>query len=913
MDGFDDNNTVQLNATRPQSSLGRPATASSRPTSSMGRPMSSSIRNVGAPSSTNEQPPNSDQTTVASRLANEVSTLQLRPQMPSMTGLSGFINNFGTNFSSRINSLFSFNLAICGGGDGMFSNLLNRINSLYSAKFGMSLFQPSYTTGRQDEFNMFQDFLITTSKDSSVQYYSQDPFENLKFKVTIRCVKSFVQHSQSSVTKQQTEEDKQQSILHDESEDDEQSFIFSWQQKVFSPRELVQYYTMKTPKTMLERQYKKETKKLISTVEKSDIANDKLRAYIQEKDQLLKSIKFQKQTGQHAIFNKKKDKKKKDKKKNKKKKKKGSDDEDQENIQEHEPEQQKPQEEQISLEDEEPPPEPTMEATKVWGANGFLDLLSHRLSTFVDVDGFESNTIQEAIECSAKEPYDFNPFVNVDIPPDRLTATDGDNSRIKRSSSRTKCMYIMANFGDVKRNGIDTMEIEDWIGTEYVLCVIQVMPDGSFIMKPGLSMIPEDDPNNVLVQSDHVKRMKEQQALLKKQSEKKYVFRAKSGQVYEYTIHLHNEFHKDPELEKQRKEIVETMNERSLSMRRNLVGQEFCIAPPSSNDTRVHVLGELVSATNFDARKIYVRYISDFPSGYKLEDKSQSQRTVSSTQISMAIQRRMTSGWQSYYGFGFPFEFHMLSSQIHPTPVLYFVVYSVDSWNRTKVEGYSHISIPAVAGDYTMEISCWKPSGSIRENMRSFFVGGTPELNDISYIGIPKQFNNRFLNKFGYVTQTSGNLQIRIQVITQSNDRKQQTLWKFQDHEPSSKIIKKAMEGADQIRREEGILDEEQLQDQLMELPPSRPPSRPSTATTNRPSSSYSAVQRVNLTSPREKIDHVLDEEDIQEDDLDVEQSTTVEEFRRPRTSPFTSSGMEPSSNSSLRQRPNTGYIQKKS
>lgn len=47
------------------------------------------------------------------------------------------------------------------------------------------------------------------------------------------------------------------------------------------------------------------------------------------------------------------------------------------------------------------------------------------------------------------------------------------------------------------------------------------------------------------------------------------------------------------------------------------------------------------------------------------------------------------------------------------------------------------------SGLYDEELTCWRPRGdSIFNELRRFFIGGSNELQDISYLAIPKQFQN---------------------------------------------------------------------------------------------------------------------------------------------------------------------------
>jgi hypothetical protein len=46
-------------------------------------------------------------------------------------------------------------------------------------------------------------------------------------------------------------------------------------------------------------------------------------------------------------------------------------------------------------------------------------------------------------------------------------------------------------------------------------------------------------------------------------------------------------------------------------------------------------------------------------------------------------------------------------------------------------------------GFYDEHLSCWRPRGnSIFNELRRFFIGGSTELEDISYVAIPKLFDS---------------------------------------------------------------------------------------------------------------------------------------------------------------------------
>ena len=85
-------------------------------------------------------------------------------------------------------------------------------------------------------------------------------------------------------------------------------------------------------------------------------------------------------------------------------------------------------------------------------------------------------------------------------------------------------------------------------------------------------------------------------------------------------------------------------------------------------------------------------------------------------------------------------------------PKIIFEVASYDSWSRYRTEGYAWTQIPVRPGQVQEKLPCWRPRGdSLIYELRRFFIGGSPELEDISYAAIPsdhevKQVKFCFLN-----------------------------------------------------------------------------------------------------------------------------------------------------------------------
>ena len=92
---------------------------------------------------------------------------------------------------------------------------------------------------------------------------------------------------------------------------------------------------------------------------------------------------------------------------------------------------------------------------------------------------------------------------------------------------------------------------------------------------------------------------------------------------------------------------------------------------------------------------------------------------------------------------------------------------SLDHWSRVRTEGYGHISIPVHAGSYQeLKVDTWRPILRNSE-MKRYFIGGTPELEDLSYCGGSNP-DKPILSRFGFQTMTSGQISLRMYVMHQS-------------------------------------------------------------------------------------------------------------------------------------------------
>lgn len=87
---------------------------------------------------------------------------------------------------------------------------------------------------------------------------------------------------------------------------------------------------------------------------------------------------------------------------------------------------------------------------------------------------------------------------------------------------------------------------------------------------------------------------------------------------------------------------------------------------------------------------------------------------------------------------------------------------------RYRIEGYAALSLPLTPGSYKFTIPTWRAKGSFIDALRRFFVGGSYELEDITYCGIPAAHEGKILDKSNLKVVSSGNIVIHVNIVHQN-------------------------------------------------------------------------------------------------------------------------------------------------
>ena len=66
-------------------------------------------------------------------------------------------------------------------------------------------------------------------------------------------------------------------------------------------------------------------------------------------------------------------------------------------------------------------------------------------------------------------------------------------------------------------------------------------------------------------------------------------------------------------------------------------------------------------------------------------------------------------------------------------------------------------------------IKTWKAGGTIADRVASQFVGGSPEIGDVSYAGVPADAKDKPVHsRLGFVADSSGEIKVRVNIVTQT-------------------------------------------------------------------------------------------------------------------------------------------------
>ena len=352
------------------------------------------------------------------------------------------------------------------------------------------------------------------------------------------------------------------------------------------------------------------------------------------------------------------------------------------------------------------------------------------------------------------------PISGVQAPSTRAAARLRDLGSSKKVVTMTKLeKHLYLDKGYSRMRIMATLPSEDPEGdaTELALCVMRgyKVKHGTVLeMRPGFNT--EENPTYKVIHN---------------------------GAVYELSIALASDLPDDDDLDFDReRRKKERADHRRLLSNRSAAGKEeiFKALPPE--DKMWSVMMQLHSAHDFDSPNVYVEFQWTLPSWWNASVAEEELRGTS--QIAECVYDR--SDWfgrHPSFHLGIGHEYEITESpgpaagqtamplRTCPAnrPQLFFRVCSLDSWQRFRLLGYGVVPMPEHPGRRCVTLRTWRPADDRHSRLRSFFVGGSNELTnwcpDVSMPNTDRDFDGKYLNKFGAKTQSSGTLEVEINLM----------------------------------------------------------------------------------------------------------------------------------------------------
>ncbi|XP_076256521.1 Meckel syndrome, type 1 isoform X1 [Rhynchophorus ferrugineus] len=258
-------------------------------------------------------------------------------------------------------------------------------------------------------------------------------------------------------------------------------------------------------------------------------------------------------------------------------------------------------------------------------------------------------------------------------------------------------------------------------------------------------------------------------------------------------------------MEANEKTLIKKINDYKSITAARILADPFRV--PSKNKLLVFVFLEILSGKKFEYPHVYVQYFVDLPDRWFC---AESDVLSGRTQICKAINN------DGLLHFGhcveIPLEYNFMS--VHGTdcikcPYIYFEILSKDSWDRYRTEGLTYKALPiCTSGSFTYNLNCFRftSKGPISE-MRRYFLGDCQNYNDVTWIGLPTDYEKKILNKYGTETIATGELKVRLNVIHQSQAFIE-NLRGNGKHRPTPRIVFEKLESSTLIKSVEQVIKE---------------------------------------------------------------------------------------------------------
>ncbi|XP_015114483.1 Meckel syndrome type 1 protein [Diachasma alloeum] len=237
-----------------------------------------------------------------------------------------------------------------------------------------------------------------------------------------------------------------------------------------------------------------------------------------------------------------------------------------------------------------------------------------------------------------------------------------------------------------------------------------------------------------------------------------------TGMSYDFWIEHASEGQTEHEKQMQRELLRHELHEKLLYKEAEMFS-EINLPPP--HVLRVYLTLDITKARGFPYDALFLTYLIDLPKywstseGDKLSGRTQRCRMMNGT-ANFSFVTELT----------LDFDLNCLDDEnVRPAwPQVLIAAASLDKWTRYRIEGYAAQPLPSAPGRYSYDLKTWRPVAGFVNTLRRFFTGGTAELEDLTYCGIPQGENGPIVNKSQLKVVPGGFIDVEMNVVQQSRD-----------------------------------------------------------------------------------------------------------------------------------------------
>jgi B9 domain-containing protein 2 len=164
----------------------------------------------------------------------------------------------------------------------------------------------------------------------------------------------------------------------------------------------------------------------------------------------------------------------------------------------------------------------------------------------------------------------------------------------------------------------------------------------------------------------------------------------------------------------------------------------------------VHFIGEIQSGYGFNGHSVTCKWSVHWGTTWSLLEGSQQGQT----QFAMNNSDNKTCVWNH------PIDLHFTTANMKGWPRIVMQVWKLDAYGTVSVIGYGFTHFPATPGIQEIQVKCWRPKGTIAEEIRHFFLGTSIPLTQDRII-----FEDAWENRHRLATILSGDVKLRISSV----------------------------------------------------------------------------------------------------------------------------------------------------